>query len=305
MLTDGTAVNKMDAVAVYESVKAHNYVGFVSAVLYLLSTLFGFFVAIPVGITLRNFDGMCVLYAQVVWDSSAIWPWVDASCDFVMYSSIGICIIYAFLMSFFTFIVVLPRTTLKADYVGLIQARHSTFILKSMNPVFLVINVLIAFIMFISAIVITVGFAQFCNDLTASKMFTDHNNGTSCYQAQDPEIWKGIHVVGGSENPRGHNFYTCLTIAMIGAWAEFIIWFVQMLLNFRYCCRGFTCGVAYEKQRVNKSQQVARSRMATASHTPGHMTPRGYGPPPPQMVAHAHMGGSNPQVSLGPLPHKS
>ena len=74
-----------------------------------------------------------------------------------------------------------------------------------------------------------------------------------------------------------------------------------MCLNFRYCCRGFTCGVAEEKQRGSKSQTIAmrRSRMATPIGTPGHMTPRVY---PPQQVQY-HMG-SQPQVSLGPLPHK-
>lgn len=291
----------MDAVKVYQNVRIHNPVGLFSAVLYILSVLFGFIVAIPVGITLRDFDGMCVLYAQLVWDSSSIWPWMDASCDFILYSAIGICIIYALLMSIFTFFVVLPRTTRRSEYVGMIQARHTSFILESMNPVFTVINILIAFAMMISAIVITAGFAKFCTEI--GKL--PDPEILSCYNAQDVD-WSQILVVGGAKNPRGHNVDKNLTIAMIGAWAEFIIWFLQMLLNFRYCCQGFTCGVAEEKQRINKSQQVAmrRSRMATPIGTPGHMTPRGYGPPPPQMVAHAQMG-SNPQVSLGPLPHKS
>ena len=66
----------------------------------------------------RNFDGVCVLYAQVVWDNTHIYPWSEESCDFILYFAVGACMIYAILMGGFTLFAVLPRTLKRLHITG-------------------------------------------------------------------------------------------------------------------------------------------------------------------------------------------
>ena len=58
----------------------------------------------------RNFDGRCILFAQVVWDGMTIYPWAESTCDFVLYHCLGANMIYAVMMGLFTLFAVLPRT---------------------------------------------------------------------------------------------------------------------------------------------------------------------------------------------------
>ena len=58
----------------------------------------------------RNFHGGCILYAQIVWDNSEIYPWMQQSCDFVLYSNLAINIFYGTLMGLFMLAAVWPRT---------------------------------------------------------------------------------------------------------------------------------------------------------------------------------------------------
>ncbi len=126
----------------------------------------------------------------------------------------------------------------------------------------------------------------------------------------------------------------------IGAWALFVVWVLQTVLNFSLVCKGCSCARAEEKQKYDKTKLRAyyRSGLATPIRTPGHHTPghhtpqypgmpqrmqqpmggpsmggphmggppRSGGGPPPQMMVHAQMAGpQGPHVTLGPVPHKS
>lgn len=57
----------------------------------------------------RRFHGKCILYAQLVWDQKHIWPWGEASCDFLLYMNLAINIIYATLMILFILVLILPK----------------------------------------------------------------------------------------------------------------------------------------------------------------------------------------------------
>jgi hypothetical protein len=301
-----------DAERLWVEIKMHNPLGLAQAILYLLSVIWAFFVCVPMGITLRNFDGRCIMYAELVWGNTQIWPWSETSCDFTLYFTIAACMVYAIFMAIFTLLAILPRTTKDPDRYGLIQSHNSRFLIKATNPVLLIINLAISALCLCSAVIITVGFARFCRDLE-----TKLDIGT-CYDAQAID-WANLRIVGGMhKGVRGDSFHICLTIATIGAWALFIVWILQLCLNFSLVCIGCSCAKAEEKQKMSNSMYRAqqRSRMTT----PGNMTPQ-YPPqgppqgrsgppsmagrgPAPQMMAQAHMG-PNPHVTLGPVPHKS
>ena len=78
----------------------------------------------------RNFHGGCILYAQIVWDNSEIYPWMQQSCDFVLYSNLAINIFYGTLMGLFMLAAVWPRTKStqfqKVGYVVSVFSTHVT-----------------------------------------------------------------------------------------------------------------------------------------------------------------------------------
>ena len=57
-----------------------------------------------------NFHGQCVLFAELVWDVSTIYPWSKSACNFTLYFHIGVSIVYGMLMACMTFISVCPST---------------------------------------------------------------------------------------------------------------------------------------------------------------------------------------------------
>ena len=68
-----------------------------------------------VGYFQRDFDHRCILFAHVVWKNTAIWPWMENSCDFVLYVTLGVTFFYALSMAIFTLLAVLPRSNPRYD----------------------------------------------------------------------------------------------------------------------------------------------------------------------------------------------
>lgn len=57
----------------------------------------------------RNFQGSCILFAQLVWDGATIWPYSEPCCDFLLYMNLGCTLLYAFLMGIYSLCISVPR----------------------------------------------------------------------------------------------------------------------------------------------------------------------------------------------------
>jgi hypothetical protein len=281
-----------------------NNVIFLQLILYFSASILGFFVTIPIGIVLRNFQGSCILFAQVVqWGTAIIFPWSETSCDFVLYVNLAINIFYATFMGALTLFMKIRRTARNPDKIGLLQDWHVSFVLAGLNPVFLFVNSLIVVMEISGASIMTAGLTKFCNyTLEYAKSVPMGANGTSPYiptscaglDARWNYQWSQLRIVrGATRGVQGENFFGCLTLATIASWLLFIVWVAQLALNIAMSCRVCSCEIAEEKRKPDQSMIIAqrRSRLATPIATPGGFgtgrhTPQtfppsqGYGPPP-------------------------
>ncbi|ESO07380.1 hypothetical protein HELRODRAFT_170716 [Helobdella robusta] len=280
----------------------------VQIILYFLAAFFGYFVVIPLGITLRNFHGACILFAEIVpWQKYVIWPWNEPSCLYILYMNLAVNIFYATFMGIVNLLIYSKKCLEKKSILDW----NISYILRAFNPVFLVINFFIMFLEISGASVITAGFSDFCN--RTETFIMKHPNvlelglqkdiNYNCRSlGKESLFWSKLSVVRGvTHGVRGHSFYGCLVVASIASWILFILWLAQLALNVLMTCRVCSCEVAEEKKKPDKTAIIAqrRSQFATPIATPGGMiTPsRGLSLPNPmgaQYKSMTPMGGSYP-----------
>jgi hypothetical protein len=135
----------------------------VQLILYFAAAFLGFFVTIPIGIVLRNFQGSCILFAQVInWRPAIIWPWSETSCDYVLYMNLAINIFYAFFIGCATLLIAYKCNKRYVHKIGKLHEWQIGYILTALNPVFLIVNSLIACLEVCGAAVVTAGTVEFC-----------------------------------------------------------------------------------------------------------------------------------------------
>lgn len=265
--------------------------------LYFSAAVLGFLVVIPVGVTLRNFHGACILFAEIVsWKRYTIWPWNEPSCLYVLYVNLAINVFYSTFMGFVNTILYSKKVTdKKTSYLQSLLDWNISYILRAFNPVFLIINFCIMFFEVAGASILTSGLADFCNrtetfvnrmpDKSVIGLEQDHYYKCSELSGED-NFWGSLSIARGTtKGVRGHSFYGCLVVAAIASWLLFLIWMTHFVLNVLMTCRVCSCDVAEEKRKGDKTSIIAqrRSRLATPIATPGGMlTPsRGLAAYPP------------------------
>jgi hypothetical protein len=134
-------------------------------ILYFVAAGLGFFVTIPIGIVLRNFQGSCILFAQVLdWRPAIIWPWSETSCDYILYLNLAVNIFYATFMGCAMLLVGYKCDRRYARKTGKLSDWQIGYILDALNPVFLIVNILVWALEVCSAAVLTAGIADFCKN---------------------------------------------------------------------------------------------------------------------------------------------
>jgi hypothetical protein len=140
-----------------------NVVIWFQTVLYFLASIFGFFVCIPMGILLRNFQGSCILFAQILdWRPAVIWPWSETACDYVLFMNLAVNIFYATFMGFVSLLIAYKYKIGRSKNLTKLHNWHVAYILQALNPLFLIINILIFVLEVCSVSVVVAGTTSFC-----------------------------------------------------------------------------------------------------------------------------------------------
>lgn len=259
-----------------------SWVGPLQAIAYFTSTLISFFVVIPIGTLLRDFQGSCILYAEIVWDGKTIFPYSEPSCDFVLYFNVACTLLYSFLMGIYATCAAVPRRFPFASkhYQMLkdLEVHDENFKLRGTNPVFLVINGILAAAVLSNAIIVAVGFRRTCAWMVEDAVDKYGEELESCNAAKDLP-WDEFRIIRGADHigVRGQNMYPKLMMASVASLLLVLVWLFQLILSFSQlkCFDYCSCDVAEEKQKPDKAYVIAsrRSRLATPIGTPGHRTP--------------------------------
>ncbi|KAI0239123.1 hypothetical protein LSAT2_010132 [Lamellibrachia satsuma] len=252
--------------------------------LYLLASFFGFLLTVPLGITLRNFHGGCILFAQIVWDNTEIYPWMQQTCDFVLYTNLAINVFYGTLMGLFMLAAVWPRTdSSQFNKVGAIMQWNLKHMVLGVSPVMTVITMVIIGLELTSAVLLTSGLSKFCSWLMES-MAEKGTELKTCAAGQGID-WMQFRIRNGyTHGVYGNSFYTCLVLSSVSAWALLVIWTLQLVIYSYRSCNCCSWEIAEEKRKPDRSWLIAqrRSRMATPIGTPGgRHAPVQYGQPMP------------------------
>ncbi|XP_071081177.1 transmembrane protein 179B-like [Haliotis cracherodii] len=181
--------------------------------LYAANVVLGFAVAVPLGITTGDFDGGCILYADMDWTKKPRPLYLlshGINCKFGISVSVSFCILYGLgMLSYHVYVL-----TRKDPRIGS----------KMWVILFILLNSVITFVTFIASCMISVGLKMFCDSFLKGRDFGRNIN--SCADAQ-----KWGWYEHGTDYRIQDNFYTYLTVTQIATWATFLVWVLQVVLG--------------------------------------------------------------------------
>ncbi|XP_060079540.1 transmembrane protein 179B-like [Ylistrum balloti] len=181
-------------------------------VVYCCTLICGFFVSIPVGLTNKNFDGMCMLYGDFSLKSNHELMMKSSdhlNCNFSIYLNVLGSIFYSlFLLAYNAYALHKSRSNGNVGF--------EMWVLP-----FILLNAVMTIMILVSSCIVTVGLNEFCSGITQSIFYS------SCIDAQNKE-W--INVNTGEMFNVG-NFYELLTVAKLASWVSFMLWIGQVALG--------------------------------------------------------------------------
>ncbi|XP_067682111.1 transmembrane protein 179B-like [Haliotis asinina] len=182
----------------------------VQTFLYVANIVIGLAVAVPLGITLGDFNGQCILYADIHWHSYIHVSYIPSSvvnCRFSIYVSVCLCVLYGIGMTFY--------------HVYLLTRKDPMIGSKMWVFPFIVVNSVFAFVTFISSCIISVGFKTFCDGLLKGREKGHIMESCAYGERVKWNAYKGDY--------RTHNFYTYLTVTQIATWSTFLVWVLLII----------------------------------------------------------------------------
>ncbi|XP_046576466.1 transmembrane protein 179-like [Haliotis rubra] len=176
----------------------------VQTFLYAANIVLGLAVAVPLGITIGDFNGQCILYAHIDWNSLTFMTSNVVNCRFGIYVSVCFCVLYALGMIFY--------------HVYLLTRNDPSIGSKMWVFPFIVVNSVVAFVTFISSCIISVGFKTFCDGFLKGREM-----GHIISSCADGEkfTWNADY--------RTHSFYTYLTVTQIATWSTLLVWVLLVI----------------------------------------------------------------------------
>lgn len=182
----------------------------VQAIIYFCIFIAGFIVSIPVGVNRWNFQGDCILYADIEWDSKAFVMHASspANCNFPIYYSVFGMIFYGLgkgiFYAFATF------KSIKKPTIG-----FEMWVMP-----YILLNGAHTFVALIVSCMLSVGFLQFCNGIKENELVT------SCGVFANTE-WTRY---GSSEKFNAGPYTSLLAVAQIASWTCFLLFLLQTAL---------------------------------------------------------------------------
>ncbi|XP_005100949.1 transmembrane protein 179B [Aplysia californica] len=216
----------------------------VQSLVYFVIFLCGFVVAVPLGVTVVEFDNHCILYTKWHWKNATFAVYElnnPAACNFPVFSAVFTCILYSLGMAIY----------------------HAYAAFKSKDPnvgfqmwsmPFLLVNTLIAMLMFVSSCVISVGLKEMCDGLLEGQKL-----GSKLKSCSDG-VYMDWNKVSNTDYTYSH-FYSFPKVSEAAGWITFLLWGVQVGL----------CIVRAVRNRRLRSQGMdpqPTSGTAGASKTP-------------------------------------
>ncbi|KAK3732974.1 hypothetical protein RRG08_002582 [Elysia crispata] len=186
---------------------------FVQALIFFVIVIFGFVVAIPLGMTVVQFDGQCILYTDFKWENSTYANYELSNqmvCNFPVLTFVFTSILYSLAVGLY-FLYAACRSN--DPNVG-----FQMWVMP-----FLLVNALILILLFICCCIISVGLKTTCDNILNSRK--EGNTLKKCSDAATFE-WN-------KKNPdyNGTHFYSFSKTSEVAGWITFLIWLVQMALG--------------------------------------------------------------------------
>jgi len=212
------------------------------AIIYFAIFIFGFVIALPLGISVIQFDHHCILFAEVTWKNATYFTCElsdPGSCNFSSYGAVFTCIFYAFGMF----------------------AYHTYAALKSKDPnigfqmwvmPFILVNSLICIYMFVSCCLVSIGISTVCDRLTEGQKM-----GSKIRKCSDAQ--KFNWNTKGTDYNAAH-FYHYPKVTEAASWLTLLLWLTQVAL----CILRF---VRNRRLRSKDMEPMPESTVA-ASSTP-------------------------------------
>ncbi|ESO94235.1 hypothetical protein LOTGIDRAFT_232478 [Lottia gigantea] len=179
---------------------------FVQALLYLTIFFLGFTVSVPLGLFQMDFNGKCMLYAEIDWKNATFFVITEGesiNCHFTIYFNVFACILFALGMF---------------AYYGYAVLRRDPDIGSQMWVMpFVLISAVMCVVEFIAACIISVGYKQLCSGLA------DNSKKLSCSKVAELTKFQNDY--------NGKHIIPYLTAAQTAGWICFLCWAVQWVLG--------------------------------------------------------------------------
>ncbi|XP_014665051.1 PREDICTED: uncharacterized protein LOC106807269 [Priapulus caudatus] len=178
----------------------------VTGALYFFGSVSGLAVAIPIGLTLIGFDGNCLLYNDVVWETNTTFTMTfgaNGICHFACYMPLAGCALYGCGM------------TVYYMYAIWVEYRRGSSIGSQMWVMpWILLNSLVAVLIFACGILIAIGLANLCSSLLAGEHKGSHIDTCMGFE--------GNINFGSTYNSA--RFYTHYMVAMVCCFVSCLTW---------------------------------------------------------------------------------
>ncbi|GFO14344.1 transmembrane protein 179-like [Plakobranchus ocellatus] len=184
----------------------------VQASIYFVTVIFGFVVAVPLGLTVIEFDQHCVLYTKFKWVNASYATYElsnEMVCNFPVLTAVFCCILYCAAVGLY-FLYAACRSN--DPNVG-----FQMWVMP-----FLLANALILILMFIACCIMSVGIKTTCDSFLKGK--DKGNKIENCADAATKFDWNA----GKKTDYNYSNFYSYSKTSEVAGWMTFLIWLVQM-----------------------------------------------------------------------------
>ncbi|XP_065562768.1 transmembrane protein 179-like [Artemia franciscana] len=195
----------------------------------LIAFVLSFCIIVPISLHKEDFAGHCLLFSSGVWresDGQFVVQWASRFyCNFAIVISLFLGL----------------TSLIQAYKIGkhLYKGTESTFLASFFDTV---ISLLLAVITLTGALIITLGFFYWCNDIT--------QRFEACEDAEQNNIDKADGIDTS-------NFFTHLTIAQYGAWMSMVCWVGIFVCSFIKLVRH------HAEQNLRASMARERRRLFT------------------------------------------
>ncbi|GFR61808.1 transmembrane protein 179-like [Elysia marginata] len=186
------------------------------SLVYFVIVIFGFVVAVPLGITVVQFDMHCVLYTDVDWVNATFAQYELSNptiCNFPVWTFVFTCILYSLGVGLY-FLYAACRSN--DPNVG-----FQMWVMP-----FLLVNALILILLFICCCIMSVGLKTTCDNLLKGR-----KKGNTLQTCSDAEDKSKFDWNKGKTSVNASDFYSFSKTSEVAGWITFLIWIVQMALG--------------------------------------------------------------------------